>query len=101
PESLDSLSRLSVLDLSRNELTALPRSLTKLKRLKFLDVRENPDLPIQPEILDSPRGSGDPADVISFYFRMGEMTRPLNEAKILLVGQGDVGKTSLVKRLLH
>jgi internalin A len=32
--------------------------------------------------------------------QQAESTRPLNEAKFILVGQGGVGKTSLVKQLL-
>ncbi|MEH2333085.1 hypothetical protein [Nostoc sp.] len=32
--------------------------------------------------------------------RSGEV-RPLNEAKLLLIGQGSVGKTSLIERLIR
>lgn len=36
---------------------------------------------------------------VSAYFTRSQ--RRINEAKLLLVGQGSVGKTSLIKRLLH
>ena len=35
---------------------------------------------------------------LSFNSRIG---RPLNEAKVILVGRGSVGKTSLVNRLVY
>jgi internalin A len=39
-----------------------------------------------------------PADILDYYFRP---KRPLLEAKLILVGRGAVGKTSLVNRLIH
>ena len=39
--------------------------------------------------------------ILKYYFRTFEAPRPLNEAKLILVGFGGVGKTSLVKRLIH
>ncbi|BAZ30312.1 small GTP-binding protein [Cylindrospermum sp. NIES-4074] len=60
-------------------------------------------LPIPPEILGDSWGSlGEPSQILSYYFSLqAEQKKPLNEAKVLLVGQGDVGKTSLVKRLIE
>jgi internalin A len=104
PEDVSTLSSLFVLDVSNNALKSLPHSLLKLSRLKILDVRDNLDLGIPPEISNDPQNrwrSAKPAEVLSFYFRLGEAAQTLNEAKILLVGQGGVGKTSLVNRLLH
>jgi internalin A len=68
-----------------------------------LDVRGNP-LPISPEILGPPERHCDPGSVEEIFnylqlLRSGEV-RPLNEAKLLLVGQGSVGKTSLIKQLI-
>jgi internalin A len=80
-----------------NQLTTLPHEIGELKSLTKLDLRENP-LPILPEILAK---TDEPATIINYYLRheTGEK-KPLNEAKMILVGQGSVGKTSLVKRLL-
>jgi internalin A len=44
--------------------------------------------------------SARPADILEYYFR-SRQSRPLNEAKLILVGRGGAGKTSLVNRLLH
>ncbi len=40
------------------------------------------------------------ATILDYYFRIFAAQRPLNEAKLILVGRGGVGKTSLVKKLL-
>jgi internalin A len=43
-----------------------------------------------------------PAKLLDYYFRTrGRRRRPLNEAKLILIGRGAVGKTSLVNRLVH
>ena len=72
--------------------------------MKKLDVRRNP-LPIAPEILGPPQLHYPPGSVSGIFnycrqLRIGEV-RPLNEAKLILVGQGSVGKTSLINRLIH
>jgi internalin A len=87
--------------------------------LEKLDLRGNP-LPISPEILGSSNDVGSVKDIFNYLglrrsndvgsvkdifnylqlLRSGEV-RPLNEAKLLLIGQGSVGKTSLIERLIH
>ncbi|MBD0313853.1 MAG: GTP-binding protein, partial [Microcoleus sp. T3-bin5] len=59
-------------------------------------------LPISPEILGSSNYVGSVKDIFNYLqlLRSGEV-RPLNEAKLLLIGQGSVGKTSLIQRLIH
>ena len=44
-----------------------------------------------------------PSKIIDFYEKqqLSQDKRHLNEAKILLVGQGSVGKTSLIRRLIY
>jgi putative ribosome biogenesis GTPase RsgA len=66
----------------------------QLTNLTKLDLMFN-SLPIPPEILSR---RNEPATILDYYFR--ERKEPLNEAKLVLVGQGRVGKTSLVKRLV-
>jgi internalin A len=43
----------------------------------------------------------EPREVLEYYFRVRSGRRPLNEAKLILLGRGGVGKTSLVRRLVH
>ena len=102
PARFNALTNLTKLDLSNNQLTRLPTGLSVLKKMQKLDLREN-NLPIPPEILGKSQFElGKPADILNYYFQLQtEQTQPLNEAKLLIVGQGSVGKTSLVNRLLH
>jgi internalin A len=90
------LSQLQTLGLSYNRLTYLPLEIAQLSQLQKLDLRNNP-LPIPPDILEK---HDNPTEIITYYLNLIKAKRPLNEAKMLLVGQGGVGKTSLVNRLL-
>ncbi len=42
-----------------------------------------------------------PTDILNYYFRIRNKPQALNEAKLILVGYGSVGKTSVVNRLVH
>src|SRR5581483_5556358 len=99
------LRQLRSLSLFNNQLQHLPEALRQCIALKELYLHENPDLSIPAEILgptlkEKNEGSGpaNPAEILDYYFRP---KRPLLEAKLILVGRGAVGKTSLVNRLVH
>ncbi|MEY2913446.1 MAG: hypothetical protein RLZZ184_2755 [Cyanobacteriota bacterium] len=112
PEAIAQLSNLRELYLSNNQLTTLPEAIAQLStlpeaikqlsQLEKLDLRGN-QLNIPAEILGSSWNSlGKPSEILTYYFSLQtEEQQPLNEAKVLLVGQGTVGKTSLVKRLIN
>jgi|GEM_PF-939054 len=118
PESLASLNRLRYLFAGANELTSLPSSLrTRLSALEVLDLYGNEALGLPPELL-GPGGYSTrwdyqpfkitiqpplpaPAAIVDYYFRARRDRKPLNEAKLILVGRGGVGKTCIIKRLLH
>ncbi|MCC3497176.1 MAG: leucine-rich repeat domain-containing protein [Microcoleus sp. PH2017_15_JOR_U_A] len=104
PEAISQLSNLTRLDLSHNQIEKIPECLEILSKLEKLDLRGNP-LPISPEVLgpvNLDENPGTPAAIFNYLrqLRSGEVL-PLNEAKVLLVGQGSVGKTSLINRLTH
>ncbi|MFB3133457.1 MAG: COR domain-containing protein, partial [Rhodothermales bacterium] len=78
-----------------------PPEIGKLTNLTTLKLKDNP-LPIPPETIEK---EDQPAAIITYYLEHHVKVtvaekKPLNEVKMLLVGQGKVGKTSLVKRLL-
>jgi internalin A len=102
PEAIGNLSQLRTLDLSNNRLTALPLALTNLAKLSRLKLAGNPGLEIPPELLgDRETTELEVHSLLSFFFRTRESHVPLNECKIILVGRGGVGKTSLVNRLVR
>ncbi|MCB9419782.1 MAG: GTP-binding protein [Ardenticatenaceae bacterium] len=98
PPEMGQLVRLRGLYLHENQLTTVPPEIIQLTKLEKLWLGGNPDLPIPPEIVAQKNN----AQAILDYLRQqqAEAARPLNEAKLILVGQGGVGKTSLVKRLM-
>ena len=101
PKTIAKLTNLTWFDLSDNQITEIPEAIESLPKLEKLDLRENP-LPISPEILGSSDDVGSVEEIFNYLrlLRSGEV-RPINEAKLLLIGQGSVGKTSLIERLIR
>ncbi len=98
PIEIGQLSKLRRLYSNGNRLITLPSQVSNLSKLEILDLRNN-YLPIPPEILER---VGAPEVIINYYLQhLAGQRKPLNEAKLLLVGQGGVGKTSLVQRLVE
>jgi internalin A len=95
PIEIGKLINLTSLDISNNRLKSLPTGIQNLKKLKTLILDEN-SLPIPPEIL---KKTSEPQVILDYYF--SSLKKPLNECKVLVVGQGSVGKTSLIRRLLE
>ncbi len=109
PASISQLIRLEILNLSSNELKVLSKSLREIPNLDALFLHGNEELGLPPEVLgptfeDIRKINTQPArprEILEYYFRLGSGRRPLNEAKLILVGRGAVGKTSLVNQLVH
>nr|NCS08858.1 GTP-binding protein [Microcystis aeruginosa G13-07] len=105
PEALAHLTSLQYLHLSNNQIREIPEALAHLVNLKRLFLENNPITNVPPEIIRQGWGKtmfddGNPQAIFSYLKDKGKK-RPLNELKVLLVGEGDVGKTSLLKRLRH
>jgi len=116
-EIFEKLIHLTELDLSQNDLTFIPASIGKLKNLKRLNISGNKikSLPKEFENLQSLENldlSGNPMEnvpieiksqgtqsIINYYLSLGDNI-DLYEAKLLIVGQGNVGKTYLMNRLI-
>ena len=116
--SIGQLVHLEKLDLQSNELSVLPTSISQLKSLKHLDASENQLVNLEPSICDliaierlelkdnplqrppltiAKQGIG----AIRRYFQelaaSGET--PSNGARLVLLGHGEAGKTSLQRGL--
>ncbi|HZH90291.1 MAG TPA: COR domain-containing protein [Pyrinomonadaceae bacterium] len=96
PPEIAKLTNLTHLDLHNNQLVGLPPEIIKLTNLTHLDIRNN-QLPIPPETL------ADPKDVKAIFAALAGLAsgERLNEAKMLVVGDGKVGKSSVVEQLLY
>ena len=94
PKEIIGLVNLTSINLSNNQIGFLPEGFQNLKKLKGLWLDNNP-LPISPEIL---KKGNEPRVILEYYF--SQRKEHLNECKVLVVGQGSVGKTSLVQRLV-
>lgn len=97
PSAVLKLPLLHELDLRANSITELTVDIKYLQRLTYFDLADNP-LPIPPEVLEEPHN---PSLILDYVSRLNQSTDPLNEAKLLIVGEGSVGKTSLVNRLVR
>ncbi|QYX31879.1 leucine-rich repeat domain-containing protein [Sphaerospermopsis torques-reginae] len=98
PEAIAKLTNLTELYLYHNQITEIPEAIAKLTNLTQLNLRNNQITEIPLEVLNTKN-----AKEIFNYLRQirTSETRPLHEAKLLLVGQGSVGKTSLIERLIR
>jgi internalin A len=103
PDAIAKLTSLQYLDLRRNQITVIPEAIRRLPKLKGLDLRNNP-LGIPPEILAPRERWETPAarPILDYYFatRDPNQTHTLYEAKLLLVGEGSSGKTSLANKII-
>ncbi|HYO62227.1 MAG TPA: COR domain-containing protein [Pyrinomonadaceae bacterium] len=94
PEQISTLPNLQGLFVTHNMLEGLPSSFRKL-RLTYLELHGNPKLNIPKSILKR-----SPDEILRYYFESRQdKGTPLLELKLLLVGRGRAGKTTLVKQL--
>jgi len=89
------LHNLKHLDFYYNQIAHLPKEIRQLNKLEELNLQCNP-LHIPPEILAKTK---EPSAILNYYF--SRRKEPLNEIKLIIVGQKSVGKTSLVQRLVY
>jgi internalin A len=108
PDAIGELQQLTLFYLDDNQLILLPKALRKLKYLGFLYLHGNPALNLPAEVLGpawtevSPpqRTATRASDILSYYFQACQGARPLNEVKLIFLGRGGAGKSSLCDRLL-
>lgn len=104
PPEIGHLSQLRLLYLTANELIALPPEIATLTKLDQLYLHENSALGLPPEVL-GPKWRNvrvgneipaSPAAILDYYFSIhGSAGQALREVKLILVGRGEVGKSTL------
>nr|WP_322684603.1 COR domain-containing protein [Nostoc sp. DedQUE07]MDZ8130545.1 COR domain-containing protein [Nostoc sp. DedQUE07] len=95
PEAIVSHQQLTTLNLSYNKLTTLPEAIASLQQLTTLNLWDNPIEKPPPEVVE--KG----IKAIKDYLRQIQVegTDYLYEAKLLIVGEGGAGKTTLAKKI--
>ncbi|MBF2088179.1 MAG: leucine-rich repeat domain-containing protein, partial [Synechococcales cyanobacterium K32_A2020_035] len=93
-EWLGELTNLEDLDLRENYLLDLPTSLGQIPNLETLELKDNP---LNPDLAAAYRQSTEA--VLQYLRARAEGEVVLNEAKLILVGEGEVGKSCLLGAL--
>lgn len=97
PMEISNLNSLDSLYLHCNKIKDLPSSFSELKSLQYLVLSGNPISKYLREI----ESELNPKELITYLLSLQkEGTKPLNEAKILVVGDERVGKTSVINRII-
>ena len=94
PEALASLTQLQWLLLDNNQLTELPEALAYLTQLQLVCLSYNPLNPDLAAAYD--QGT---EGVLQYLRAKAEAQIILNEAKLILIGEGEVGKSCLLGAL--
>lgn len=94
PDEIGQLGSLEWLALGGNQLHELPSTLGSLESLKSLNLEHNP---LNPELAAA---YAEGLDAVKRYLRAKAEARVvLNEAKLILIGEGEVGKSCLLGAL--
>jgi len=94
PPELFQLKNLTTLHLNSNQLTSLPPQIVELTKLERLDLSDNPLISPPLEIANR-----DIEAIRSYFTDLKGGSRLLAEVKVILVGEGASGKTSLTRCL--
>jgi len=95
PEEIGDIKNLSELRLENNNIVDLPSSIIKLKKIKILALDNNP---LTPELAAAYKQG---LRAVKGYLRAKSEKINIQEAKLIIIGEGEVGKTCLTDALLN
>ncbi|MBC1221966.1 leucine-rich repeat domain-containing protein, partial [Nostoc sp. UCD120] len=95
PPEIGQLTNLLSLNLNNNQLSSLPPEIGQLTNLRTLDLNNNPLKSPPPEIITK----GLKAILDFCRQQLEQETDRLYEAKLIIVGEGGAGKTTLAKKI--
>jgi len=97
PSDIQKLTKLRSIIIRNMPISQFPPEIIELSSLRSM-VLENTKLRIPPEIIKTKNAKR----ILNYYFsQLSGEKKPINQAKALFVGQGSVGKTSLVRQILY
>lgn len=102
PNEIGNLASLKALLLGNNQIINIPTSFAQLEHLERLSLRDNPLNPALQSAYDACgelKGKGKYEPLFAYLRSLEQNAEPLYEAKLVLVGEGNVGKTTLLKAL--
>lgn len=97
PEDICNLKKLRLLSLSNSNISKIPNGMYILNKLKTFRIFNTPLINTVPEEIMKQSA----LEIVSYICRQQTEHRPyyLNESKMLIVGQGNVGKSCLLERI--
>lgn len=97
PEDICNLKKLRVMSLSGSNVSKIPNSMYTLNMLKSFRITSTPLIETIPEEILKQSA----LDIVSYICHQQTENQPyyLNESKMLIVGQGSVGKSCLLERI--
>jgi len=107
PPEVGKLQNLTELNLGFNQLSSLPREIKHLQNLASNQQKYNwnKGLLLQGNKFDFPEEvyQKEPQELIEYILNWQEEKnkKPIHEAKVILLGHGEMGKTSLVNRIIE
>jgi small GTP-binding protein len=100
PIEISEFPKLKILYLFHNNIETIPDEVLFMKTLIQLDINNNPlkDIPI--EVIEIRTKKDSLTSIRDYVNSLKQGTKDLNEVKVILVGDGGAGKTSLQKLLI-